>query len=124
MNDRCRYGTEKEIEKQYERTGTCNPEKCKAACCRFSSSSYTSLSQDARKYMAGMGYKIEKTDDGWRVVNLTPCIHLDLDTNRCKNYARRPWCCRHFPTPQDDVYKRVARVCSFRFPKITAKMQK
>ena len=108
------YMTIKEVVEKYKRKGSCDPTKCKAACCRFTIM-YSSAKEPSMKYLKGMGFKVEKIDGHRYIILERPCDYLNQKTNRCKRHSSKPWPCKHFPIPSDAVYKRVRKVCSYIF---------
>ena len=108
------YKLNKDIDKEMNRRGKCNPNKCKAACCRFVHLGRTH-SRQQEKYVKGFGIKVISFLGARHMILEKPCKFLDLKTYKCKRHKTKPACCRQFPTPDDLVYEIVSKKCSYQF---------
>lgn len=108
--------TPKEVQKKYNRKGKCDYKKCKAACCRFMLINADSLGESIKDYWKGHGFDLIYINGVPHWFKNSPCSHLDLKTYKCKLQKTKPIVCQQFPTPDDIVYKKVIKVCSFNFP--------
>ena len=108
------YGTAKEIEKTYNRTGKCN--KC-GLCCQFVMFNCPQDPEE-RKYFSNFGFEFVTIDGTKSMILKKRCKNLTKD-NKCKifNSDKLPIPCRQFPFKTDGVYKMVSKKCSFKFPK-------
>lgn len=107
----------KDVGRKYNRKGKCDYKKCKAACCRFMLISADSLAEGIKGYWKGHGFDLIYMNGKAMWLKDSPCTHLDLKTYKCKLQKNKPIICQQFPIPHDAVYKKVIKVCSYRFPK-------
>lgn len=67
---------------------------CNAACCRYFMIRLASpLSSDEARWYELHGVKVRNNG----LLFETPCQMLDLETNKCKIYEKRPKCCQDAP---------------------------
>ncbi len=92
------------------RTGFCDPNKCKSACCKFYMIARGSEYDD---YTSGFFEKVESGN----FIFKKNCKYLDIKKNKCKIWGtpQFPEVCKQFPHPSDPVYRHVINVCSFKF---------
>lgn len=110
-----RYNTPKEIEKEYSRTRECNYKKCKAACCRYFHLGINFNSQ-IELFAKGFGFEVVKKDGDRHLILRKDCKYLDRKTLKCKIQNSKSIPCIQFPVPDDNHYKLIYKVCSYKFP--------
>jgi len=108
------YKSNKDIDKDFKRSGKCNYKKCKAICCRFFHIGTIKSSQQ-KKYLKGFGFKIILFKGEQHIILEKPCKYLNLKTYKCKRHKTKPACCRQFPINDDSVYQLIQKKCSYKF---------
>lgn len=96
------------------RTGTCQPNKCKSACCKFFMVSYSSSLEEYGEYYKGFFNNSTKFGDLYLIKD---CNHLDAKLNKCKLWGSEefPEVCKVFPAITDPAYRHCIDKCTFKF---------
>ncbi len=113
-----RYPTIKQLEKDYNRSGTCDYKKCNAACCRFIClGKATEAHVEHKRFFKYFGVELVRIGVEDVMIMKKDCKYLDKRTLKCKIHKSKSYCCRNFPTPGDYHYKIVKKLCSYIFKK-------
>jgi len=90
-----------------ERTGKCEPKKCKSICCKF-------IHWDASGKQFGTNFGTHCRKTGGTIIKIK-CKHLK--NGRCNVWKKGnfPLACRQFPMLKDSHYHVVMDECTFKF---------
>ncbi len=104
--------------KQYKRTGTCQPDKCGAVCCKIGLSVKFNNDPAFEEYARLYGYEI-KIVDGEKYA-LTNMVCKKLCNDKCSIQKTKPRMCTIFPeSPDDSAFKIVKKLgCTYDFVEV------
>ena len=87
----------KEDKKNKELCSQCNAECCKYVALEIDCPEKLKEFEDIKWYVAHKNINVYVDEDYvWHIEFSTPCEHLNLKTNNCKIYSRRPEICKDF----------------------------
>lgn len=102
----------------FKRVGSCQPEKCGAACCR--ALVLAASSRDDALLLSLSGFrKVAATDPAGNVreFHVGPRQCKMLSEGKCRAYKERPMACARYPSP-DSAWLAVKDVCTYGFEEV------
>jgi Fe-S-cluster containining protein len=94
--------------KVYKLSGTCDPRRCGAFCCRFSQMKVKNITRDEREYFIHHGCEIKDQGNLAHVLMPTPCTKLDTESQppgmSCTIYETRPQICRKYARMPTELF--------------------